>query len=177
MFYLQRGLGIKEIELQRKRLTKKGARMCNFNPCTPPRNKTPPKSSKMLPNAPNWPLPQRSPTKCLNAIQHSRKTHEWAYNVLKVIQDCTRHTHKHKECVERDDYYSKASLLKRCTLGGVHDNPYGIIHDWRLLDQLIPSPLLPHINYFYHLFPPKSLWLLATLSYIMNFNNSYWLLC
>ena len=126
MFYLQRGLGIKEIELQRKRLTKKGAPMCNFNPCVLPRNKTPPKTSKMLPNTPNPPLPQRSPTKCLNAIQHSRKTHEWAHNLLKVIQNCTRHTHKHKECVERDDYYSRASLFKRCTLGGVHDNPYGI---------------------------------------------------
>jgi hypothetical protein len=125
---LTKGLGIKKEELQKKRLTKRGAPIYNFSPCAPPRDKTPPKYSKMLPKAQNRPFRNDLQQNGLNAIQHSRNTHEWAHNLLKVIEDCTRHTHKHKECVERDDYYSRTSLLKRCTLGGEHDNPYGITH-------------------------------------------------
>jgi hypothetical protein len=92
-FHLQKRLGMKNLEIQRKRSTKKSAPTCNFSPCTPPREKTPPKRSKMLPKAPNQPLPQRPRTNCLNAIKDSCNTHEWAHNLLKVRDESTRHTH------------------------------------------------------------------------------------
>lgn len=74
--------------------------------------------------------------------------------------------HQGKEnYVSQVDFYFRASFFKKSTLGSVHENSYEII-TMPFKSSYAVSPF-PHIIYF-HL---NLFWLLATLSYIINFNK------
>lgn len=86
--------------------------------------------------------------------------------ILKVLQDCTRGIHKHKECVDKDDFSSISSFLRKCALGGVHQNPYGRTHHQRPLKSAYALIPLLHIIYFY-----PNISAISTIPYIINFNT------